>query len=149
MSEFVMTGSDMFGRYCLIEQKRYGAPNEKHVYKVISTFRSNCWCEVPYKAASGEVLHDQIEDCVSVIHCGICEINVQRFRLADIELLPKKSSDRDRLLEIADEMDRVRSRCEFCNKESGCDWADETMCLERYIDDYARRIREALGADDG
>ena len=53
--------------------------------------------------------------------------------------------DRDALLELADEMGRVRSRCEYCNKMNDCDWTDETMCLESYVDDYARRIREALG----
>lgn len=65
-------------------------------------------------------------------------------RLAD---LIEPSCDRDALLELADEMGRVRSRCGYCNKESDCDWADETVCLESNIDDYARRIREALGAD--
>ena len=139
MSEFVMTGSDMFGRYCLIEQMRYGIPNEKHIYKVISTFRSNCWCEVPYKAASGEVLHDQIEDCVSVIHCGICEINVQRFRLADIELLPKKSSDRDRLLEIADEM-LVESLNVGSDKCSSIYFAGALV-------HYAKEIKKVLGEE--
>ena len=55
------------------------------------------------------------------------------------------SIDRDALLALADEMGRVRSRCDFCIKNSGCDWADETICLESHIDDYAQRIREALG----
>ena len=57
--------------------------------------------------------------------------------------------DRDALLELADEMGRVRSKCDFCIKKGDCDWADETICLESRIDDYARRIREALGVTDG
>ena len=55
--------------------------------------------------------------------------------------------DRDALLELADEMGRVRSKCDFCIKKGDCDWADETICLESRIDDYARRIREALGVE--
>ena len=53
--------------------------------------------------------------------------------------------DREALLALVDDMGRVRSRCEHCNKMNDCDWVDETVCLESYIDDYARRIREALG----
>ena len=60
--------------------------------------------------------------------------------------LIEPSCDRDALLALADEMGRVRSRCGFCIKEGECDWADETICLESRIDDYAQRIREALGA---
>lgn len=56
-----------------------------------------------------------------------------------------KTVDRDALLALADEMDRVRNRCDFCGKERDCDWADETICLEDRIDDYASIIREACG----
>lgn len=34
MSEFVLTGSDVFGRYCRIEQLRYGVPNEMFLYNL-------------------------------------------------------------------------------------------------------------------
>ena len=57
--------------------------------------------------------------------------------------------DREALLALADEMGRVRSRCDFCIKKGDCDWADETICLESRIDDYAQCIREALGVQDG
>lgn len=53
--------------------------------------------------------------------------------------------DRDALLALADEMNRSRSRCDFCIKHGECDWADETICLEKMMDDYASVIREALG----
>ena len=56
--------------------------------------------------------------------------------------------DRDALLALADEMGRIRNRCDFCIKNGECDWADETICLEKMMDDYARRIREALGVSD-
>ena len=145
MSEFVVTGADMFGRYCLIEQKNYFSPNEVYIYKVVSSLRSNCWCEVPYKTGTHEVLHDSIEDCVLAICCGVDETYVQRFRMADVELLPSATCDRDALLALANEMGRVRSRCDFCIKKGDCDWADETVCLESRIDDFAVRIREACG----
>ena len=141
MSEFVLTGSDVFGRYCRIEQLRFGVPNEMFLYKVVSSLRSNCWCEVPYKTASKEVWHDSIEDCVLAICCGIDETEVLRFRAADVEFVPKPTCDRDALLALADEME------EFGNlpvKHPGIrvlhndDFSRELG--------YARRIREAVGA---
>lgn len=132
MSEFVLTGSDVFGRYCRIEQLRFYAPNEMYIYKVIKSLRSNCWCDVPYKAASKEVRHDSIEDCVLAICCGIDETEVLRFRVADVEFVPKPICDRDALLEIANEM-----RCV----------ADEDAPFA--LSAFSRRIREALGVDDG
>ena len=111
MSEFVLTGSDVFGRYCRIEQLRYGVPNEMYLYKVVASLRSNCWCEVPYKTASKEARHDSIEDCVLAICCGIDETEVLRFRMADVEFLPHLTCDRDALLALADEMQRELDEC--------------------------------------
>lgn len=62
------------------------------------------------------------------------------------QIVRESTIDRDALLALADEMGRVRSRCDFCIKKGDCDWADETICLESRIDDYAQLIREALGA---
>ena len=136
MSEFVLTGSDVFGRYCRIEQLRYGVPNEMFLYKVVASLRSNCWCEVPYKTASKEVLHGSIEDCILAICCGIDETKVLRFRVADVEFVPKPTCDRDALLELADDLDRM---------------GDGSMYDPCISDEYgiARRIREALGVTDG
>lgn len=133
MSEFVLTGSDVFGRYCRIEQLRYGVPNEMFLYKVVASLRSNCWCEVPYKTASKEVRHDSIEDCILAICCGIDETEVLRFRVADVEFVPKPICDRDALLALADEMDERRTWS--CTAERS--WS-------RGI---ASRIREALGVE--
>lgn len=137
MSEFVLTGSDVFGRYCRIEQLRYGVPNEMFLYKVVASLRSNCWCEVPYKTASKEVRHDSIEDCILAICCGIDETEVLRFRVADVEFVPKPTIDREALLALADELDAY-TKCddERCGREMP----------PRVIHDFARRIREALGA---
>ena len=139
MGEFVLTGSVVFGRYCRIEQLRFGVPNEMFLYKVVASLRSNCWCEIPYKTASKEVRHDSIEDCVLAICCGIDETEVLRFRVADVEFVPKPICDRDALLELADEMDAY-TKCddERCGREMP----------PRVIHDFARRIREALGVQD-
>lgn len=139
MSEFVFTGSDVFGRYCRIEQLRYGVPNEMYFYKVVASLRSNCWCEVPYKTASKEVWHDSIEDCVLAICCGIDETKVLRFRVADVEFVPKPTIDRDALLKLAEEIDR--------KSNDGCVNPDPMRPLATSLDlfGYAIRIREALG----
>ena len=130
MSEFVLTGSDVFGRYCRIEQLRYGVPNEMFLYKVVASLRSNCWCEVPYKTASKEVRHDSLEDCVLAICCGIDETEVLRFRAADVEFVPKPTCDREALLALADELEQeTGSVCGVCMGKT------------------ARRIREACGEE--
>lgn len=136
MSEFVLTGSDVFGRYCRIEQLRYGVPNEMFLYKVVASLRSNCWCEVPYKTASKEVRHDSIEDCILAICCGIDETEVMRFRVVDVEFVPKSICDRDALLELAEEMegDAMYWLSLPCDQLGSHD-----------VLGYARRIREACG----
>lgn len=139
MSEFVLTGSDVFGRYCRIEQLRYGVPNEMYLYKVVASLRSNCWCEVPYKTASKEVRHDSIEDCVLAICCGIDETEVLRFRAADVEFVPKPTCNRDALLALAEELDGLG----ISGLASG--WS----CGAVNVGSFAQRIREALGVCDG
>ena len=141
MSEFVLTGSDVFGRYCRIEQLRFGVPNEMFLYKVVSSLRSNCWCEVPYKTASKEVWHDSIEDCVLAICCGIDETEVLRFRAADVEFVPKPTCDRDALLALADEIDD--------KSNDGTVNPDPMKPIASSLDlfGYARRIRKACGVD--
>lgn len=132
MSRFVLAGSDVFGRYCRIEQLRYGSPNDVHLYKVVASLRSNMWCEVPYKTASAEVLHDSIEDCVLAIRCGIDETEVQRFRLSDIEFVPEKACDRDALLALAGDMEAEASASPL-NATPDC------------LAMYARLVRAACG----
>lgn len=139
MSEFVLTGSDVFGRYCRIEQLRYGVPNEMYLYKVVASLRSNCWCEVPYKTASKEVRHDSIEDCVLTICCGVDETEVLRFRVADVEFVPKPTIDREALLALAEEMENQAN--------SALLWNLRFMDVQ-YLIYYARRIRRALGVSD-
>ena len=140
MSEFVLTGSDVFGRYCRIEQLRYGVPNELFLYKVVASLRSNCWCEVPYKTASKEVRHDSIEDCILAICCGIDETEVLRFRAADVEFVPKPTCDREALLALAEEMT-------WCYEGAASAEGDGTVGAW-VVMQYADRIRKACGVVD-
>lgn len=92
-------------------------------------------------------LADLIEPSEPKVKC-VAEVKFDGERLeqlaydAAVELT---GIDRDALLALADEMNRSRSRCDFCIKHGECDWADETICLEKMMDDYASVIREALG----
>lgn len=141
MSEFVLTGSDVFGRYCRIEQLRYRVPNEMYLYKVVASLRSNCWCEVPYKTASKEVRHDSIEDCILAIRCGIDETEVLRFRVADVEFVSNPICDRDALLALADEMEYD------ADVENAAKYDPMLGSIARMQVKYANRIREALGME--
>lgn len=72
-----------FGDYVLIEQKRFGVPNEMFVHKVVGRLRSNAWINVPAQPHLGYTLHDTTEDVVNVICCGVSEDKVIRYRVAD------------------------------------------------------------------
>jgi len=81
-----MKYDDLFGRYCSIEMKRYGVPNEFYQHKVIGSFRSNAWVDVPIRTPATATTHDQSEEVINVICCGISEESVYRVRLADVKL---------------------------------------------------------------
>lgn len=79
-----------FGDYCNIEQKRYGSDNEMFQHKVIGTFRSNTYIDVPVQSPAIETIHkgkDPMTDVVACICCGIIETEVLRYRLEDVEKL--------------------------------------------------------------
>lgn len=78
-----------FGDYILVEQHRYGCDNEFYEHKVIDTFRSNVWMDVPAITHHGEKMHDTIEDVVSCICCGISEDTVIRYRISDVKIMKK------------------------------------------------------------
>ena len=144
MSDFKLTGSDVFGRYCRIEQFNHSAPNEVYLYKVVGSVRTNSWCKVPYRAASKEIWHDWMEDCIRAICCGIDETKVQTFRIADVEFLPRKECDREALMKIADEMERdARTQIER-EKEHVYIYLGGEDVME-----YANRIRDAVNACEG
>lgn len=91
MSEFVLSGQELFGRYARIAYGHaLGGEQDYHIYKCIQSFRSNCYCDVPltYQTENNCYKHENIVDVVNVIHCGIDENRVIRVARNDIELLP-------------------------------------------------------------
>lgn len=87
-NEFRLTGSDVFGRYCRIEMKRFGVPNEFYVHKCIRSYRSNYYRDVPIKSVEGEYLHPgKCVDVVDVITCGVEERDVFAVPLDSIQFI--------------------------------------------------------------
>jgi hypothetical protein len=77
-----------FGDYCLIEQKRYGVPNEMYVHKVIGRLLSSAWVEVPVDFAKEggsftEHNHGEVVPVIAAICCGVDERKVLRYRAVD------------------------------------------------------------------
>lgn len=73
-----------FGDYVVIEQKRYGVPNEMYMHKVIGLLNSNSYVDVPVQTPATEVLHDKVEPVVACICCGVQERDVRYYRLSDV-----------------------------------------------------------------
>ena len=83
MSEFVVNG-DMFGMYAKIPT---GFSKEMHIYKIVSVFESNTYCDVPlFTIDTKETTHDKLVIVLNVIHCGINESEVIRVALKDCEV---------------------------------------------------------------
>lgn len=90
MAEF-MVNTDMFGMYVRIPT---GYSREMHIYKVVSKFKTNSYCDVPIVYGSKPVPHEKeyhdlsdLEDVLNVIHCGIDETEVIRVALKDCEIV--------------------------------------------------------------
>ena len=73
-----------FGDYVTIEQNRFGCDNEMYGYKVIGRLSSNTYVDVPIMITPKEVIHDNMEDVVSCVCCGVHEVEVLRFRVSDV-----------------------------------------------------------------
>jgi hypothetical protein len=73
-----------FGDFVLIEQKRHGVENEWYVHKVIGRHHSNAWVDVPVQTPATTALHQDMEEVVSCICCGVSETEVRRYRLTDV-----------------------------------------------------------------
>lgn len=72
-----------FGDYVVIEQKRYGVPNEMYLHKVIGSFASNSWVEVPVHWKREPKIHKHAEMVLNVVCCGVVETNVFTVREKD------------------------------------------------------------------
>ena len=89
--DFVLTTDELFGSYCYIEQKRYGVPNEKFLYKIIGKFTSNAWSIVPVDANDKEPhIFNHSEEVINVVCCGVCEDKIERYKLSDVEIISNK-----------------------------------------------------------
>ena len=82
-----------FGDYVLIEQKRYVTDNEMYCHKVVNRLRSNMYVDVPVQLPRTETIHENTEDVVSCITCGIDETEVYKYRLSDIDLANPTESE--------------------------------------------------------
>lgn len=74
-----------FGDYIHIAQLRYGSDNSLFVHKVINTLISNCWVDVPVQVPAQETIHTECVNVVSCICCGVCETEVLKYRICDVE----------------------------------------------------------------
>ena len=85
-----------FGDYCIIEQKRYGVPNEHYQYKVIGRLESNTYRTVPVDArCADEFRGKEIVPVIRAICCGLLETRVETFRVADVRPLGSKALPAD------------------------------------------------------
>lgn len=128
MSEFVVN-TDMFGKYVKIST---GYSGESHIYKVVSCFWSNTYCDVPIVASSEPVTHvkpgrlfEGLEYVLNVIHCGIDESKVIRVALKDCEIVKKNRTNADRIRSMTDEELAEYFSEKFaggCGKKKYLDW---------------------------
>ena len=84
---YARTGVIDFGDYVEIEQKRHGVPNEMFLHKVIRSFRSSSYVNVPVQVPATETIVDhKVVEVVSCICCGIDETEVRKYRLEDVKI---------------------------------------------------------------
>jgi hypothetical protein len=60
-----------------------GYSREMHIYKVVGSFQSNCYRDIPDLYDSNEVHHSDIVPCLNIIHCGLDETKVIRVKESD------------------------------------------------------------------
>lgn len=86
-----------FGDYVLIEQKRYGVPNEMFQFKVVGSYQSNTYRDVPMDAVDRDKkLHPHVVDVLNVICCGIDETKVDTVRKADVRLIKSRNDEAEK-----------------------------------------------------
>lgn len=80
---------ELFGRYARIPTD---FSREMHIYKVVTLFQSNYYCDIPICVGTVATHHDSMVEVVNVVHCGINESKVIRVALSDCELLPDENA---------------------------------------------------------
>lgn len=75
-----------FGDFVLIEQWRYKMCNENYRHKVIGTFQSNSYVNVPVRMPRTETLHDKVIDVIACVCCGVNERVILNYPKAKVKL---------------------------------------------------------------
>ena len=117
----IKVNTDYFGYYGCV---RTGYSEQLHTYKVIGSFESNTYCDVPIMAASEPIIHSEIVPCLNVIHCGIDESKVIRVAMKDVFFL-KNQNIKDLQAANTDiaALLWLNGNCEYCKygeKEEYC-----------------------------
>ena len=81
--------TDMFGQYAKIPTGRSG---DLHIYKIITRFHSNWYCDVPIIGLGDSTLHEEVTGVLNVIHCGVDESKVIRVALKDCEIIENEET---------------------------------------------------------
>ena len=81
--------TDMFGQYAKIPT---GYSEDLHIYKIITRFQSNSYCDVPIIGLRDSTLHKEVTDVLNVIHCGVDESKVIRVALKDCEIIENEEA---------------------------------------------------------
>ena len=71
--------ADLFGYMAYIKTNFSEAI---HQYKIIGRIQSNTYCDVPIKYNSEPYTHDEMEDVILVLHCGLSEDREKIHRVA-------------------------------------------------------------------
>lgn len=151
MGEFVVN-KDMFGQYVKIPT---GYSKEMHIYKVVSRFCSNTYCDVPIVHGAEPTYHEAgrksdnpygLETVLNVIHCGIDESEVIRVALKDCEIVnPKTNADRIRSMtdEQLAEILVYYSQGVWCtNVTNGRYWSYEETAIKSIVEFLQSEVEE-------
>lgn len=84
---------DMFGCFANIKTDY---SQRLHQYKIVGRIKSNCYCDAPVLVGCRPYVHEEIEDVLRVIHCGICEENVIRVALKDVDTIERLEPYKER-----------------------------------------------------
>lgn len=137
MSEFKVN-TDMFGQYVTIPT---GYSKEKHLYKVVSKFYSNTYCDVPIMHNAEPKSHKEtkakenpygLETVLNVIHCGIDENEVITVALKDCEVVkPKTNADHIRSMSDEELVKFIVGLNDHCLAGIGlCDCSGKRYCSD-------------------
>ena len=62
---------------------KYPYCNELHIYKVVGSYNSNCYQDIPDSHKAEEVMHDEVVPVLNIIHCGLDETKVITVKESD------------------------------------------------------------------